>query len=83
MLHTHSHVHRTFPVIYIESVPRFSAELQRDAARRFVALVDVAYEQRTRLAVSTACAADHLFMDLLHQAYLQVGGRAPAFLLGC
>jgi len=60
-------------VIFIEGVPPFNLAL-RDEARRFVVFVDMAYENKSRLALSLTSQVDldGLFQPLLHAAYMQV-----------
>lgn len=66
-------------MIFIEGIPSFSLTL-RDQARRFVAFVDTAYENKCRLALSLDAGlssswqgdVDGLFQPLLRAAYLQV-----------
>jgi cell division protein ZapE len=49
-----------FPTVMIDHVPRLTPARQ-DVARRFVTLVDVLYEVRTKLIVSAEAAPEHLY----------------------
>jgi cell division protein ZapE len=49
-------------LLVLDDVPRMSAA-KRDAARRFITLVDALYDARVRLIVSAEVGMDHLYPD--------------------
>lgn len=51
-----------FPVLIIDRVPQLDAN-HLDEARRFVTLIDVCYESRTRLVLAAKVPLDELFVD--------------------
>ncbi|HSG04335.1 MAG TPA: cell division protein ZapE [Marinobacterium sp.] len=51
-----------FPVLIIDRVPQLDAN-HLDEARRFVTLIDVCYESRTRLVLAANVPLDELFVD--------------------
>lgn len=51
---------RRYGALFIDRIPRMGPE-NRDAARRFVALIDAIYESRTKLVCSAAAAPDALY----------------------
>ena len=51
-----------FPVIILDRVPQLDANYL-DEARRFVTLIDVCYESRTRLVLASNVPLDELFVD--------------------
>ena len=55
-----------FPVLIIERVPQLDAN-HLDEARRFVTLIDVCYESRTRLVLAAKVPLDELFVDFSAQ----------------
>ncbi|NRP94848.1 AFG1-like ATPase [Marinobacterium sp. xm-g-59] len=55
-----------FPVLIIERVPQLDADYL-DEARRFVTLIDVCYESRTRLVLSANVPINELFVDFSAQ----------------
>ncbi|GLC50157.1 hypothetical protein PLESTB_000348800 [Pleodorina starrii] len=61
---------RRFREFYITQVPQLGPA-QRDEARRLVTLLDVAYDNRCRLAVAAEVAPDVLFTPLLAEARRQ------------
>ncbi|GAX73953.1 hypothetical protein CEUSTIGMA_g1403.t1 [Chlamydomonas eustigma] len=61
---------RTFPIIFIANIPEFKAD-DRDAARRFVTLLDVLYEEACCLICSAQVPPNQLFQPLLELAKLE------------
>jgi protein AFG1 len=55
-----------FPVLIIERVPQLDAN-HLDEARRFVTLIDVCYESRTRLVLAANVPLHELFVDFSAQ----------------
>jgi protein AFG1 len=55
-----------FPVLIVERVPQLDADYL-DEARRFVTLIDVCYESRTRLVLSANVPLNDLFVDFSAQ----------------
>jgi protein AFG1 len=55
-----------FPVLIIERVPQLDIN-HLDEARRFVTLIDVCYESRTRLVLAAKVPLDELFVDFSAQ----------------
>ena len=55
-----------FPVLIIERVPQLDAN-HLDEARRFVTLIDVCYESRTRLVLAAKVPLHELFVDFSAQ----------------
>jgi predicted ATPase len=53
--------------IFIDNIPALGAQ-QRDAARRLVTFLDVAYEAGVRLVASAEVALDNVFAGLLRHA---------------
>ncbi len=51
-----------FPVLIVDRVPQLDAN-HLDEARRFVTLIDVCYESRTRLVLGAKVPLDELFVD--------------------
>jgi cell division protein ZapE len=56
-----------YPVVMMSNVPVLTEEA-RNATRRFITLVDVLYEHKTRLVISAAVLADALCPKGLHAA---------------
>ncbi|GIM11303.1 hypothetical protein Vretimale_14823 [Volvox reticuliferus] len=61
---------RRFREIYITDVPQLGPA-HRDEARRFVTLLDVAYDNRCYLSVAASVPMDILFVPLLEEAHRQ------------
>ncbi|EFJ44661.1 hypothetical protein VOLCADRAFT_121289 [Volvox carteri f. nagariensis] len=61
---------RHFRELYITGVPELGPA-QRDEARRFVTLLDVAYDNKCRLVVAASVPPDALFAPLLEEARRQ------------
>jgi protein AFG1 len=55
-----------FPVLIVDRVPQLDAN-HLDEARRFVTLIDVCYESRTRLVLAANVPLDELFVDFSAQ----------------
>jgi len=53
---------KRFPVLILDHVPQLDAN-QLDEARRFVTLIDVCYESRTRLVLAANVPLNELFVD--------------------
>jgi cell division protein ZapE len=51
-----------FHTVFLSGVPRMSAAMSSEA-RRFTWLVDVLYDQKVKLLVCAACAADQLYTE--------------------
>ena len=51
-----------FPVLIVDCVPQLGSN-HLDEARRFVTLIDVCYESRTRLVLAAKVPVDQLFVD--------------------
>lgn len=49
-----------YPVIFLTDVPKLTPE-QRNEAKRFVTLIDVLYEQKTRLIITAQTAPEHIY----------------------
>lgn len=65
---------RRFPTVILEGVPVMGAEA-REAARRFVALIDQLYEMRTKLVASAAAAPDALCVDPMIPEFRRAASR--------
>ncbi len=55
---------KNYQYIFINNIPRFTAS-NRDEAKRFMLLIDVLYEAKTKLACTAAVAINHLCNDNL------------------
>ncbi len=53
----------TFPVVLVHNVPIFTHE-NRDACRRFMAFIDILYDQKGTLFMESAAMPDHLYQDI-------------------
>ena len=53
---------RVFHTVVLDRVPRLSAE-RRDAARRFITLIDVLYEHKVKLLMSAEAAPEALYVE--------------------
>lgn len=63
-----------FPVLIIDRVPQLDAN-HLDEARRFVTLIDVCYESRTRLVLAAKVPLDELFVDFEAQIDSSAGNE--------
>lgn len=58
---------KRFRVFIVTSVPRMNDD-KRDAALRFMTLIDTLYDHRARLVLSAAAAPEHLYTGDVHAA---------------
>lgn len=63
-----------FPILIVDRVPKLDAN-HLDEARRFLTLIDVCYESRTRLVLAANVPLDELFVDFEAQFENSVGNE--------
>lgn len=56
---------KTFPTIFVTDVPIFDST-NKDACRRFMAFIDIAYDCSAKLFISAFAAPDELYQDTNH-----------------
>lgn len=63
----YSAIARKFPILFIENIPIFNAEMGNEA-RRFMLLIDTLYDQKNRIILTLTTDIAHLYQDNRPQA---------------